>query len=414
MPRPAVPAHAVGGVPVSGWRGTLTGRLGQSHPRLSCQRDNHREAETIVRLNGPYHKQRERQIFSAMTSIRDRAKQALQLFNECCHELSQNTTFPSSQEHQVVVSDLRGRFGSWCGNLGALQHGHASLDWRLRDSESMEKEISSHLSGLTEDLEDCGWIASHNRSRLTLSGLRVFTREKQTLDELTVQSSISSDGNDSDSDDDPFDPQTQIDEHLSSLKHTIDNLYKLSFLIRNRKSKQSAALKAESYKKFTEQGTDLFELFEHHDRERAYNFVQQARVESSCLTNPGIDGEDESLFGILSQASSKRRRQFAYWEAHSKKLASDHTTTTPRITMQGTRAGTVAAMSGTEATPLPYATEMSAEEARSVATSVSTAWGLGGTKAVFPKAPNSIGGQTEFECPFCHIWCQDAERRHWR
>ena len=87
---------------------------------------------------------------------------------------------------------------------------------------------------------------------------------------------------------------------------------------------------------------------------------------------------------------------------------------TAKTTAQGTRAGTVTAMSGTEATPLPYAIEISSEETRSVATSASTAWGLGGKKAVFPKAPKSTGGQTEFECPFCHIWCQDAERRHWR
>jgi len=90
-----------------------------------------------------------------MNSIRDRAKQAVQLFNDYCHELSQNPLSPSSQSHQVVVGGLRGRFGSWCGNLGALQDGHASLDWRLRDSKSMKKEILSHLSGLTEDLEDC-------------------------------------------------------------------------------------------------------------------------------------------------------------------------------------------------------------------------------------------------------------------
>ena len=121
----------------------------------------------------------------------------------------------------------------------------------------------------------------------------------QIPDEPQTQSPISSDDDDSESDDDPFDPRMQLDEHLSSLKHTIDNLYKLSFLIRNRKSKQSAALKAESYKKLTEQRADVFELYEHHDRERAYNFVQQARVENDCRKNPGSTRKTSHCLGYF-------------------------------------------------------------------------------------------------------------------
>lgn len=48
-----------------------------------------------------------------------------------------------------------GRFKIWCGNLGVRQGGHASLDWRLRDAETMKSTIHGMLNDLEDDLQQC-------------------------------------------------------------------------------------------------------------------------------------------------------------------------------------------------------------------------------------------------------------------
>lgn len=96
-----------------------------------------------------------------MGSIKEFANRAVQLFDDCLRCPENSSSPPSRQEYRSVLKDLRGRFLSWCGNLGARQHGHISLDWRLRDSTNMFQRVVSHLSGLTDDLEDCEHSQHH-------------------------------------------------------------------------------------------------------------------------------------------------------------------------------------------------------------------------------------------------------------
>jgi hypothetical protein len=43
------------------------------------------------------------------------------------------------------LHDQGGRFRVWCGNLGALQKGHGSLDHRLRESRIMQGAVSDMM-----------------------------------------------------------------------------------------------------------------------------------------------------------------------------------------------------------------------------------------------------------------------------
>lgn len=90
-----------------------------------------------------------------MKTIRESANHALQLFVECDRYTTGALTESFEQKHGSIIGDFQGRFRSWCGFLGALQLGHASLDWRLRDSINMFQSVISHLVGLIDDLEDC-------------------------------------------------------------------------------------------------------------------------------------------------------------------------------------------------------------------------------------------------------------------
>lgn len=54
----------------------------------------------------------------------------------------------SSVEAQV------GRFRVWCGNLGALQQAHHSLDYRLRDAATMKSNVSKLLEQLQSHVQE--------------------------------------------------------------------------------------------------------------------------------------------------------------------------------------------------------------------------------------------------------------------
>jgi hypothetical protein len=62
---------------------------------------------------------------------------------------------PPARDYQTVLKDLWGRFRSWCGNLGALQLGHASLDYRLRESIDVQQSLISLIQDLQIDLGHC-------------------------------------------------------------------------------------------------------------------------------------------------------------------------------------------------------------------------------------------------------------------
>lgn len=242
--------------------------------------------------------------------------------------------------------------------------------------------------------------------------------ERAPIKESESRSDTARDDEGASSDDDPGDPDTELNQHLWSLKHTVDNLYKLSFLIRNSTSRQTALQKAESYgKNFDGHGTDRFAHLDVDHQNRASEFLRQVRMDSGCKHDQRSASDDATLLNQLSQASSKRQRKFAYWDQHSKKLSAegiDSVSGSPGIdqTFDAARhiTGPVTIASCTEAT-LYQAIE---NDVQSVAASASTARGLDGTRVPMPKAPRLIEGQTEFECPYCYVWCPASERQRWR
>lgn len=62
------------------------------------------------------------------------------------------TTRESNALDPDALQDEFGRFRVWSGNLGALQKGHSSLDYRLRDAPLLLSEVSKLLSELEMNL----------------------------------------------------------------------------------------------------------------------------------------------------------------------------------------------------------------------------------------------------------------------
>jgi hypothetical protein len=54
----------------------------------------------------------------------------------------------------TAVDDELGRFRIWASNIGALNIGRASLDYRLRDAEYLRQNVTSLLEGLNKSMSE--------------------------------------------------------------------------------------------------------------------------------------------------------------------------------------------------------------------------------------------------------------------
>jgi hypothetical protein len=63
----------------------------------------------------------------------------------------------SADLHSLIsvsqLEDEMGRLRLWAGNIGALQKGHSSLDYRLRDSKHAYDQVLNLLKELHQELE---------------------------------------------------------------------------------------------------------------------------------------------------------------------------------------------------------------------------------------------------------------------
>lgn len=92
-----------------------------------------------------------------MSAISTSASACLQSFKSLAIYLQQATT-----EFQMLIPPLAlenevGRFKVWLGNLGVLQKGHGSLDYRLRESPLMQTNVLKLLKELSSTLRQSKW-----------------------------------------------------------------------------------------------------------------------------------------------------------------------------------------------------------------------------------------------------------------
>lgn len=212
-----------------------------------------------------------------------------------------------------AVEDEFGRLRVWSGNLGALQKGHSSLDYRLRDSPLLSGNAIKFLEELNQNLGEAFAI---------VSGIRLPYEDQPKSD--------SADQNNEDSDnDDGFFSEDDEDEEGGSPKHELtmryeevvdilDNLYKLSVRIRT-PTVRSRSLKAASYQpKDPDTGIDIMSMYALYDQQHTKELIMHLR-------HPNAGGaaqiEDDYLVSRLAYGVTLRRRQFKYWKRHRDKLS---------------------------------------------------------------------------------------------
>ncbi|RDL42221.1 uncharacterized protein BP5553_02200 [Venustampulla echinocandica] len=295
------------------------------------------------------------------------------------------------------AADCFGRFKLWAGNLGAL-HGleiESSLDFRLRNTPKIATQIIDLLEELTESLEEAYSIASNTRANRTSS----------LIDDADVSRP------------DGDEEVSEIKEIFASITDAINNLFRLSMIIRNstsrdRYSKAAAAAAASS------PFNDQFD-------------ISHVRHKFPTLHSKGKDW----LAIRLGKAITQRRQYLWYCrEHHARTLrdpqsvtSKDRTTLRPSFAAgmgaDGQSAHLNTALSGigqTQASTLLLTSDLiphedPAEELRSetsYATSIDE--DKSSTKLTVIPLDNVSKDLSHFECPYCWQIQGTKTQKAWR
>ncbi|KAF6839586.1 ankyrin repeat protein [Colletotrichum plurivorum] len=349
-----------------------------------------------------------------------------------------------------VAKNQHDRFKLWAGNLGALNSGRASLDFRLMDSALMQNTVLKFL----EDLD-----STISKSNEVLQGARLPLEEAVTRDFSSELEYSSDDSSSDESDPGSSNTRTELGQNTADVDHILSSLVRVSFRIRSHATRTATlSHKALAYKRMVPtEGTnmvDLFEAYSSFDNLHVQDFflqirklaAEEGRASPSLQTQtptPGHEDINNSLIERWSRSITTRRRIFAYWRRHARKLAKPEPPSQPTETDDRRTPSAISAainltnllensdlgvksrgsqvpssarrtlLSGTEATI--YHQRSDDNDTVSTVSYSSTAFDVEGNYNEIPPPPSLAPGQHEFVCPYCHVLCpaKDARHKHW-
>ncbi|KAH8680424.1 hypothetical protein BGZ61DRAFT_456675 [Ilyonectria robusta] len=342
------------------------------------------------------------------------SKSCCQDFEDLLENLGQADADHLLQLPPTSIESQFGKFRVWCGNLGALQPGFASLDYRLRESRIMQANVTELLQQLDTSLCE---------SNAVVTGRRLpFEDQSASSDSETCTT------DESENEDDVALPQELV-MRLSSIKYVLSDLYRLGHKIRDPKlrptSNRAVFLKAED----PETGIELFEQFAVLDKmhvEEVFRDLRQAAEDPITAQN--------DLSQRLATANTLRRKYFRYWERHAQKLAQSYLEPNdPRGPQRACEAGLQVAsqsrsqdvaeedkkaqpisgptrddgrtyLSKTDATPYDASRDDETERA-TVVSFASTALDADGKGIELPGPPADALKGESFTCPYCLVLC---------
>lgn len=403
-----------------------------------------------------------RQDETTTVSLATLSSNALQLFANLAIIVSNGaeaqinpTELNIEQEHERLVL--------WVSNLGATHLGHSSLDYRLREADLVRNAIGAFLKDLCNSLLECetspimpGW------QFLTLP----IGREFLLYGDLSAMDDVNASGHNEGAYNYRDQPMTAIQQSmleadygsettgsveqefnliLESITETINCLYRIATRIRNPATRTLTKKVLEFKMTDRESGVDLVGQYASLDREhlrevfKAYRSADILnRFEEQETSPQNLDSARreplEFLAHRLAQANTLRRKQFAYWSRHRKKLDAASEATAQAIHVQQVQPR--------RASQTVFSTAHDRSVVPSLPTTATTLdpakFDLGDTKSVvtisdyggaifsssstrrdviqIPNPPSKAKGQRYFECPYCLTLCSGAylERRSWR
>ncbi|ORY09923.1 hypothetical protein BCR34DRAFT_615529 [Clohesyomyces aquaticus] len=329
-----------------------------------------------------------------------------------------------------ALEDEFGRFRVWAGNLGALQKGHSSLDYRLRDSPLLSSNTLKFLEELSDNLTEA--IA-------VVSGKRLPYEQQAKPEESEEEDDFFSEDEDDDSEEGGA-PKTELDQRFREIVDIIQNLYRLSVRIRS-PTIRSRSLKAASYRpKDPETGVDILEEYAVFDLQHTQELIRFLRVPHA----EDVKVQGDFIIERLSKAVTLRRRQFKYWRRHRDKLGvstipedleDNQLATAERpgfqrydtlevqpsnpniaaIKASASEKAPKSLLSGTEVTQHHQSLD-DIVDSQSVTSYATTTHDLRGNGIELPSPPKAADGEKDFECPYCFIICpaRYGRGRPWR
>lgn len=290
-----------------------------------------------------------------------------------------------SKNHDAFLNEYE-RYRVWAVESGLLAPGHGSLDYRLRESETLTELFEVILTSLAQNLEETLELGrsqqggeGQSRERPDIVGPRSENPD-WFEDEIEEE-------------DDELEPQSYIDILLEVIVGLVNRLFKLSTKIRNTSTRLGFS-RARYFQSIDEDtGVDLIKAFAHYDDDYVRSVFLQYRLEAPeeiraqekqdsssatatenfwhkteacelCQSHGSVpegsttsdedqvyeDLEEEEeqsyedkrqlqnqigahyLIHRIARANNQRRQQFGYWKEHYSKLQK-HTETaleTPR------------------------------------------------------------------------------------
>ncbi|KAF2497514.1 hypothetical protein BU16DRAFT_537163 [Lophium mytilinum] len=365
-----------------------------------------------------------------MASIYDASAACFRLFGMLRKALTEPGIKPELLDHMPpsLVEENHGRYKVWLGNLGALQQGHGSLDFRLRESSVMQAHVIKLLDQLRSNLDESAAVVSGSRLPFEL---QTQTSDSDDDDEASETSS-------EDSEDEPAVPRSELRQRLSSINNIIADLYKLSFKIRSTTTRAKTRKTATYTEVDPDTGVELYSQYAVFDSLYVSELLHSLQKSSSS-----DEVENSFLIDRLGRAITRRRKQFRYWKRHGSKLATAHTPfeqhhdgesqSARQHQSRGLDTGGLTVreklirldatpsvlsrsiFSGTEATTYDKKLD-DLLETQSVVSYATTVYNFDGKGVDLPPPPPGAGTGSGFVCPYCMVLCppRHGTGRSWR
>ncbi|KAK0122810.1 hypothetical protein ONS96_009843 [Cadophora gregata f. sp. sojae] len=328
------------------------------------------------------------------------------------------------------------RFSIWAANIGIFADGHASLDYRLRDSWEAKKlmldllgSLKNYLRRATDTVRDSddadGLLNPSARSQETIN-----TGSQQILSASSIltssyQASVTDDSISISVDQD----RTPFEQRLHGVEQTIDRLYRLSVAIR-KPSIINQNTKAATFLIRDEEGNDVSRQFE----EFALAWITHTFQEASVF-----------LRERLARSITLRRRRFMFRQHHQKKLGIKAVLNPPArperpacVDLDTESTAVARTIVDTSIQKVEFKQKSLLKPALASQTSASRVHGKFRTEDVFRPTtsraptefsgtivqqeaigisdpPKAVAGSKEFECPYCCMMLpmKEAMRSNW-
>ncbi|KAH0559171.1 hypothetical protein GP486_004295 [Trichoglossum hirsutum] len=348
------------------------------------------------------------------STIADEVSRCLEPFKRICHSLN-STEPPLSAEddshHDLsseAVTDSLSRFNVWIGNIGALQRGRSSLDYRLGHAD-VRLEVLRLLKQLLFSLSELWDIVSGAREQQVwystdaLLPVEGFSDEDTSDDEGTLGED---DGEGDTTSNTVSERMTESNQLYLSIVEAITSLFKLSMFIR-KSTRGNKFAKSSAEKKYDTHSDVL------HVRDR-FPFASN----------------NLALIERLGKANAQRRQWLLYKKRHREKLAiapdppaggpggppwnfeslvhqqdrddDDVSSSAPSRGLRSSTTGLSSTVASTFYGPSLVEPNIEGSEMEFSETSYSVSgFGDSGETILVPQPPPESADENPFECPYC-------------